>query len=224
VLPVLALAAPAQAHPTRTKKGRNHGTTTVVPRPRPWGERELDVSAARAPGFSRGHGSDLRRPGAVLKHRAVPGRALLAGAHALTMAAPVSCAAGTPVQTITVANQANVRPWALARVERAVVDQSLQLRAAWGTPCVQFGAGGWLVYLQTGYTPEPEGATSFALGGKHYGAAYEGSLWVGQPYAVVRTGALPYANWSFAFSHEIMGNARRSERHNSLAARAPRGL
>ena len=99
-----------------------------------------------------------------------------------------SCPPGVPVQTITIVDQANVRPWALAKVERAVSAQSLQLRAAWGTPCVQFEAGGWPLYLKGGSSEYQLGVHSFA----------------GKPYADVWTGGLPYLDWSTPFSHEVM--------------------
>jgi hypothetical protein len=108
--------------------------------------------------------------------------ASLHGAHA---AAAPTCPVGTPVQAITVVNQANAQPWALAKVENAVTDQSLQLRAAWGTPCVQFAAGGWPVYLQ--------------VGGTEWGVHYT------QPTrAFVYTAGLPYTAWSTVFSHEVV--------------------
>ena len=131
-----------------------------------------------------------------------PGRALL-GAHAL-VEAQAACPAGVPVQALTVLDGANVRPWALAEVENAIVGQSLQLHAAWGTPCVTFGSGGWDVYLGVGYEPEPGGGATFQLGGEHYGDAYHGPFWAGQPYAVVDTGGTTYTGWSYAFSHEIL--------------------
>jgi hypothetical protein len=114
-----------------------------------------------------------------------------------------ACLAGIPTQTITVVDQANVRPRALAKVEGAVTDQSLQLRAAWGTPCVKFGTGGHLVYLQTGYEADPGGGYTMTIGGDHYGLAVPGPNWQGQPYASVKTGAATYESWSYAFSHEI---------------------
>ena len=115
-----------------------------------------------------------------------------------------SCPPGAPVQILTVVNQANASPWALAKVENAIVAQSLQLRAAWGTPCVQFGPGGWNVYLRTGYRPEPDGGYTMQVGGEHYGVGYRGPDWQGQPYAIVDTGAATHAAWSYAFSHEIV--------------------
>ncbi|HUA43579.1 MAG TPA: hypothetical protein VMA77_00015 [Solirubrobacteraceae bacterium] len=134
-------------------------------------------------------------PAAVLASAlafAVPAQARLdagtavqaSAARRLTMPA-LPCPAKVPVQTITVVDQTNVRPSALAQVENAIVAQSLQLRAAWGTPCVQFGPGGWPVYLQHGSTEW----------GVHYGPA---------PHAFVYTDGLPYGMWSQVFSHEIL--------------------
>jgi hypothetical protein len=103
--------------------------------------------------------------------------------------ADAACPAGAPVQTITVINQANVRPSALALVENAVVAQSLQVRAAWGTPCVVFGPGGWKLYLKTGAAGEPWG--------EHFSNRR-------LPYLLVWTGALTFQGWSTDFSHEIV--------------------
>lgn len=89
-------------------------------------------------------------------------------ASKLTLPDP-TCPAGVPVQTITVLDEAGVRPWALAKVENALVAQSLQLRAAWGTPCVQFAANGWPLYLVPDingwtlhYAPSDTGVGSFS--------------------------------------------------------------
>src|SRR5437016_8639787 len=103
--------------------------------------------------------------------------------------ADASCPTGAPVQTITVVNQANVRPAALALVENAVVAQSLQVRAAWGTPCVAFGPGGWKLYLKTGAAGQPWG--------EHFSSR-------GLPYLLVWTGALTWQGWSMDFSHEVV--------------------
>lgn len=92
-----------------------------------------------------------------------------------------------PVQAVTVVNQAHVRAFALARVENAVVAQSLQLRAAWGTPCVQFAADGWPLYLRVG-GPYPSGV--------HYGAPTR--------ILVYTAGVVTDTGWSQSFSHEIM--------------------
>lgn len=117
--------------------------------------------------------------------RITAGRALDGAAAMLTLpAAP--CPAGLPVQTITVVNQAHIRPFALARVERAVTDQSMQLRAAWGTPCVQFAPGGWPLSLLVG-------ATEW---GVHYGYPFI--------YGDIYTDGLRYIAWSQVFSHEVV--------------------
>jgi hypothetical protein len=118
--------------------------------------------------------------------------ALAGSAQARTRPASVAdagCSAGTPVQTITIVNQANVRPVALALVENAVVAQSLQVHAAWGTPCVVFGAGGWKLYLKTGVSGQPWG--------EHFSNR-------GLPYLLVWTGALTWQGWSTVISHEIV--------------------
>jgi hypothetical protein len=111
--------------------------------------------------------------------------ALMGAAPARAAAAP--CAAGSPVQDITVVNQAGVRAPVLARVERAVSAQSLQVRAAWGTPCAHFTAGGWKLYLKGG-GPEPHGEHDF----------------YGQPYALVWTSGATVEGWSRDFSHEVI--------------------
>jgi hypothetical protein len=96
---------------------------------------------------------------------------------------PATCPVGVPTQTITVVDQARVKPAVLAGVTGAITAQSLQLRAAWGTPCVIFAAGGWRLYLKVGGQPH----------GLH--------LWYGQPYALVWTGGGTAESWSRDFSH-----------------------
>src|SRR5690348_707291 len=82
----------------------------------------------------------------------------LAQAHSRKVhVAEATCPADGPVQKITVVNQTNVRTAVLSLVENAVVAQSLQVRAAWGTPCIVFGPGGWKLYLKTGASGEPWG-------------------------------------------------------------------
>lgn len=110
----------------------------------------------------------------------------LAHARVIARAADVqACPAGVPVQMITVVNQARVRRSALGLVETAIVAQSIQLHAAWGTPCVQFGSGGWPLDLR--------------IGGTEWGVHY------GNPTRImVYTDGLPMIAWSTAFSHEIM--------------------
>lgn len=103
--------------------------------------------------------------------------------------AAASCPAGVPVQRITIVNQTRVRPAVLSPIENAVVAQSLQVRAAWGTPCVVFAPGGWKLYLKIGASGEPWG--------EHFSDR-------GLPYVLVWTGALPWRGWSTVVSHEIV--------------------
>jgi hypothetical protein len=117
----------------------------------------------------------------------VLGTVLVALAGAAPARAAVACPSGVPAQTITVINQANIRPRVLARVERAVSAQSLQVRAAWGTPCAQFATGGWKMYLKIG-GPEPRGEHDFD----------------GQPYALAWTSGASVEGWSRDFSHEVI--------------------
>jgi hypothetical protein len=91
-------------------------------------------------------------------------------------------------QVLTVVNQANVKPENLCRVELAVEDQALQLRAAWGTPPIRFSAGGWSLYLKTGAFGFPHGEHD----------------WLGQPYLLVWTGGVELQGWSVPFSHEVI--------------------
>jgi hypothetical protein len=100
--------------------------------------------------------------------------------------APVTCPAGVPTQTLTIVDQAHVRAAALALVTRAISAQSIQLRAAWGTPCATFGPGGWRVYLKIGRQ----------VHGDHF--------WYGEPYAVTWTGGGTVEGWSRDLSHEIL--------------------
>jgi hypothetical protein len=115
------------------------------------------------------------------------GTVLVALAGAAPARAAVACPPGAPVQTLTVVNQAKVRPRALAKVERAVSAQSAQVRGAWGTPCVQFAPGGWKVYLKIGGA-EPHGEHDFSR----------------QPYALVWTSGATVQGWSRDFSHEVV--------------------
>src|SRR6185437_1913608 len=103
--------------------------------------------------------------------------------------AAATCPAGIPVQKITIVNQSHAHAAALALVENAVVAESLQLRAAWGTPCVAFGPGGWKLYLKTGTSGEPWG--------EHFSNR-------GVPYLQVWTGAVALPAWSTVFSHEVV--------------------
>jgi hypothetical protein len=104
-------------------------------------------------------------------------------------AAEATCPAGAPIQTITVINQADVRPAALALVETRSSRSLSRLRAAWGAPCIVFGPGGWKLYLKTGASGEPWG--------EHFSNH-------GLPYLLVWTGALTWQGWSTDFSHEVV--------------------
>jgi hypothetical protein len=117
----------------------------------------------------------------------VLGTVLVALVGAAPARAAVTCPTGAPAQTITVVNQAKINPRTLAKVERAVAAQSLQVRTAWGTPCVQFALGGWKVYLKIGRA-EPHGVHAF----------------YGQPYALVWTSGASVEGWSRDFSHEVI--------------------
>ena len=117
----------------------------------------------------------------------VLGTVLVALAGAAPARAAVACPTGSATQTITVVNQAKIRPRVLAKVERALSAQSLQVRSAWGTPCAQFGPGGWKVYLKIGGA-EPHG--------EHY--------FHGQPYALVWTSGASVEGWSRDLSHELI--------------------
>lgn len=113
-----------------------------------------------------------------------------------------SCPAGVPVQTITVTNLAHATTAALAAVERATTDQSMQIRAAWGTPCIRFGPGGWPLILTSGRIANPDGTTTYQLGGVHTGtASRHGATAI--PTIDVQTGALPYKTWARAWTHEV---------------------
>ena len=117
----------------------------------------------------------------------VLGTVLIALAGAAPARAAVACPSGAAVQTITVVDQAKVGARALAAVERAVSAQSLQVRAAWGTPCAQFAPDGWKLYLKIG-GPAPHGEHDFS----------------GQPYALVWTSGAGVEGWSRDFSHEVI--------------------
>ncbi len=124
----------------------------------------------------------------MLHKLAIVGTTALLHAGVLASPQPATCPASVPVQTITVVNEAHAKPWALAKVENAVVAQSIQLRAAWGTPCVQFGSEGWKLYLQIG--------TVDGAHGNHY--------FYGEPYGFVWTSGSPWPSWGYMFSHEVV--------------------
>lgn len=129
-------------------------------------------------------------------------------AHYPARARASSVSPGTPTQTITVVNDAGVT--GLAKVERAIEVQSLQLRRWWGTPAVVFGTGGWPITI-----------VDYALG--HGVVGLHDVQQISAPCPVDRAcgaidGANPYAivtvwgwqppvtapYWSITFSHEIM--------------------
>lgn len=107
-------------------------------------------------------------------------------------------AASAQVQVVTVVNQAHVRPAVLARVERAIVLQSAQIAAAWGTPTVAFGSGGWMVYLKIGRYLGPWGVHANPVA-----VQADGSLRRYPPYALVWTAGSSALMWSSVLSHEI---------------------
>jgi hypothetical protein len=113
--------------------------------------------------------------------------ALVGAAPAGAAPASSACPAGVPTQTISVINQASVRPRALGQVQHAISAQSMQLRAAWGTPCARFAAAGWRLYLKGGGA-EPHGEHDF----------------YGQPYALVWTAGATAQGWSRDLSHEVI--------------------
>jgi hypothetical protein len=119
---------------------------------------------------------------------------------------PATCPAGVPVQTITVVNGAQVPSGSLAQIENAVVAQSMQLRAAWGTPCVQFLAGGWPVTVARGSLAP--GCPDDPCGAYHTTAQ-------DTPSAVVTTGQA----FSELFSHEILEMLTDPYGTNALAGR-----
>lgn len=127
---------------------------------------------------------------------------------ALTFLANVSSVqAAVPIQTITVVNNANVNPKNLAKVERAVSLQSVQLHMYWNTPAVVFGPGGWILTMtDTNVVHNSDGSTTMTTGGRHCGPLGNpkvGSCFSDQPTLFVDTGTLSYKIWARAFSHEI---------------------
>lgn len=146
-------------------------------------------------------------------------RGLLAGIVLLAFAANAEAksARSCPTQTLTIVNQANVRPSALAKVEHALAVQARQLRASYGTPCIRFGPGGWKIYLKVN-----DGQNSYRMpAGEHYAISTFAGNWlcsapgycVAQdamatmgaiPYANVMTGGWPLRTWSATLSHEVV--------------------
>lgn len=141
--------------------------------------------------------------GSAWAHGFSAGGALLRAGAQFAKVADVqpSCPAGVPVQTITVVNQANVRPSVLGRIERDVASQSVQVCRHWGTPLVRFGSGGWKLYLA--YSNISACDTETGDQGCH---AYDAN---GVPFAAVDTWGGTWqvgqgTDWSAAFDHEIV--------------------
>ena len=115
------------------------------------------------------------------------------GLAAVTMAgSSLTSLSRCPTQTLTIINGAAVSTAAIdqAKVEAALT--SGPLRAAWGTPCIHFGPGGWRIILAE-LVVDGE-----AVGGVH---AVDGQ---GQPYAAVSVGiAANTGSWQQAFTHEV---------------------
>jgi hypothetical protein len=145
-------------------------------------------------------------PAAASAHPHYAAGSALLHADGLAYPPPTTCPVGVPTQPITVVNQANVRPQALAKVENAVVAQSMQLRDAWQTPCVQFGPGGWVLTLTpNGIQHDSDGSTSFTTSGRHCGPLGQSrfTCYSAQTSITVNTATLSYTVWARAFSHEV---------------------
>ena len=130
------------------------------------------------------------------------GAALERNARALaTMPPSASCLAGTPVQTISVVNQANVRPVVLGRIEHAIAEQSLVLRRYWQTPCVRFGSAGWSLTIVT-EMPAIPGEPAGVAGVHDYGPT--GDIGTAGPRLLVETYGAPAEAWSEDLDHEVI--------------------
>jgi len=190
--------------------------------------RYRPIFPAHKPGSNPGSGTnEVAGNGAVCGRGANGGaNALLVGASLLLLAAPAqahgvsragaalkraggrlelsaaACPPGVVVQAITVVNEAAVRPWVLAKVENALVAQSLQVRAAWGTPCVQFGVGGWPLYL----VPNIHGwAVHYAPLGTGAGSFQDDTACSRRPDASLPCALVSVdADWTVDASHELV--------------------
>jgi hypothetical protein len=141
--------------------------------------------------------TELKRLDASLRgaavHRGFITRALAIAAACSAFVLPSSTSERANAQsntnqtfTIHVAPGVSV-PW-LRRSEKAIGQQSLTVRARWGTPLVRFGSGGWTVFIHRGrYSDNPPG-----WHGVHDG----------HPYAVVETGT--WAPAAGIFDHELL--------------------
>jgi hypothetical protein len=123
---------------------------------------------------------------------------------ALTLSLLLTGTAVGQVQTVTVLNQAGIRPARLAKVERAIVAQSSQVSVSWSTPTIVFAPGGWKVYLKTGrdlsglnvpwgFHANPVGPTGVNL-----------PITIYQPYSIVYTYGTSWETWSSILSHELI--------------------
>jgi hypothetical protein len=126
-----------------------------------------------------------------------------------------------PVQTITVVDHANVRPWVLQRVEAAIFAQiNGPVHRAWHTPIVRFGPGGservFLGYGLDGLCPSdgdschvPGPGTISVTGSSSCDCTittYAGEV---APFAVVATSGDGWFDglsptWSVYMDHEIL--------------------
>ena len=98
-----------------------------------------------------------------------------------------------PKQVITIVNSAGVQASVLARAEFAITSQSYTLRQHWGTPLVQFGPGGWSVYLMTD--------VSAYCGDDADGCHSQGPTGDVQAQVSVQVTGFP---WTVVLSHEIL--------------------
>lgn len=107
--------------------------------------------------------------------------------------------ADTPgAQTLTVVDENGVPNSVLLQTECAVVTQARALRAAWGTPPIRFGSGGWPVYVVNYDQPLALGLLPIPTGAAGYHTYRQGV-----PYAVVGSPG-PGSFMSATFSHEVM--------------------
>lgn len=128
--------------------------------------------------------------------------AFVSTAFAVLALAPAACAtpstpAQWPVQVLTVVNDAGVPSQRLERIERALVIQSQQLRAAWRTPVVRFGAGGWPVFLEH----VGPGMSDYHTTGPDPSPYVGGVAGQGTPWAVVVADG---RGWTPDLSHEVL--------------------
>lgn len=132
--------------------------------------------------------------------------AILAAIAALFFSLAASAPAAT-VQTVTLVNQAGIRPSKLKRLEHALTIQSAQVHRYWHTPIVRFGLGGWPLVLLSPALAAEYALSSDGDGGVHYFAN-------GIPTAVVSVthnlstevarGTRSVPVWQVATSHELL--------------------